>query len=116
MEEENINLEKYLATATLADIKAMIVQAVKEVTLTAVAENEENRRNFVYGLKGLASLLGCSISTAERLRQSGILDQAIIAHKGLLVIDADMVLDLLRAAGKHTLVNKVKRNSTNKRK
>ena len=108
--------EKFLMQATLGDIKQMISDAVREAALTAIAENEENRRNFVYGLKGLALLLGCSISTAERLRQSGILDQAIIAHKGLLVIDADMALDLLRAAGKHTLINKAKRNSTNKRK
>lgn len=108
--------EKFLIQATLGEIKQMISDAVREATLTTMVENEENRRNYVYGLKGLALLLGCSISTAERLRQSGILNQAIIAHKGLLVIDADMALDLLRAAGKHTLVNKAKRNSTNKRK
>lgn len=56
----------------------------------------EAKRNLVYGLKGLAKLLGCSQSTAARIKKSGVLDPAISQHEKLIVIDADLALDLLR--------------------
>lgn len=112
LEDKNTYLEKYLATATLSDIKAMITEAVREATLSAVAEEEEKRRH-VYGLAGLANLLGCSVSTAERIKASGVIDEAITQHKGIIIVDAEMALDLLRTSGKHhSLLN---RNTNNKK-
>lgn len=92
--------EKFLMQATLGDIKAMITDAVREATLTAVAEEEEKRR-YTYGLKGLSALLCCSTATAERIKASGVIDAAIVQHKGIIIVDAEMALDLLRASGKH---------------
>lgn len=113
MEDKNTYLEKYLTTATLADIKAIITQAVKEATLTDVAENEEKRR-YVYGLAGLGNLLGCSIATAERIKKSGVLDKAISQHKGIIVVDAELALDLLRISGKHhILLNRINSKTNN---
>lgn len=55
----------------------------------------QSRKHFVYGLKGLCSLLGCSLSTAARIKKSGVIDAAISQTGKIIVIDADLALDLL---------------------
>ena len=37
----------------------------------------KEERHFVYGLSGLARLFGCSLPTANRIKQSGKIDRAI---------------------------------------
>lgn len=58
------------------------------------------RKHYVYGLKGLCSLLGCSISTAARIKKSGAIDAAISQRGKIIVIDADLVLDILKVQHK----------------
>lgn len=57
-------------------------------------------KHYVYGLKGLCSLLGCSISTAARIKQSGAIDAAVSQRGKIIVIDADLVLDILNVKKK----------------
>lgn len=51
-----------------------------------------------YGLKGLAKILGCSVSKASEIKSSGILDEAIIQKGKIIIIDKQRVLELF--AGK----------------
>ncbi len=61
-----------------------------------VTPNEADfKKHYVYGLKGLCSLLGCSQATAARIKKSGVIDAAISQSGKLIIIDADLVLDLL---------------------
>ena len=55
---------------------------------------QEGERRYVYGLKGLAKLLGCSKTTASRIKTSGKIDKAITQIGALLIIDADKALEL----------------------
>ncbi len=55
----------------------------------------QNKR-VVYGLTGLAELLACSISTAGRIKQSGILNEAITQIGKKIVVDVDKALDLYK--------------------
>ena len=50
---------------------------------------------MAYGLDGLCKVLGCSKSTAMRLKKSGILDEAIVQTGRKIIIDADKALDIL---------------------
>ena len=54
-----------------------------EVTVKSSAKEQ---KHFVYGLAGLARLFGCSLPTANRIKQSGKIDRAItqIGRKILL--------------------------------
>lgn len=54
----------------------------------------KSAKRYVYGLKGLAMLLGCSKTTAARLKASGRIDEAITQVGALLIIDADLALKL----------------------
>lgn len=55
----------------------------------------QSHKNLIYGMKELAKLLGCSVATAHRIKKSGILNPATAQHGKIIVIDADLALDLL---------------------
>lgn len=53
------------------------------------------KKHYVYGIKGLMALLGVSRTTASRLKNSGVLDDAISESGRVMVFDADLVMALL---------------------
>lgn len=58
------------------------------------------KKHYVYGLAGLSKLLGCSTSTAARIKKSGVIDAAISQHGKIIVVDADLALELLNVQKK----------------
>ena len=55
-------------------------------------------RKLVYGINGLAELLCCSISTANRIKSSHIIDPAVSQVNRTIVIDAQKALELLSSS------------------
>ena len=49
---------------------------------------------YVYGLKGIADLFGCSIPTANRIKKSGKIDKAIKQIGRKIIVEADLALQL----------------------
>lgn len=58
----------------------------------AVLEESVHKQRTVHGLRGLADLLGVSVSTVKRYR--GLLSPAIAQHGRSIVVDADKALSL----------------------
>lgn len=54
---------------------------------------------YVYGIVGIANLFGCSIPTANRIKKSGKIDQAITQIGCKIIVDAELALEL---AGRKT--------------
>lgn len=52
--------------------------------------------NYVYGIHGLAKLLGCSKSHASKLKNSGKFDSAIIQNGRKIIIDSAKALELFK--------------------
>ncbi len=57
-------------------------EKLKECLADALFNPEPNegvrvKKHYVFGLQGLCDLLGCSIATASRIKQSGVIDAAI---------------------------------------
>lgn len=52
--------------------------------------------NYVFGLKGIAKLFGCSVSSARRLKKSGKIDDAIIQEGRKIIVEADKALFLVK--------------------
>ena len=96
---DKVDLNKPLFQCTLGEFKSVIVGAIRDRELENLAATPPKK--YVYGLAGLRELLGCSISTAERIRKSGIIDEAISRANNIFVIDADLALDLLRVSNKY---------------
>lgn len=62
------------------------------------ASPKEEKR-YVYGLAGIARLFGCSLPTANRIKQSGKINRAITQVGRKIIVDADLALEL---AGRKT--------------
>lgn len=60
---------------------------------TTKASAKEERR-YVYGLAGIARLFGCSLPTANRIKQSGKINRAITQVGRKIIVDADLALEL----------------------
>lgn len=52
--------------------------------------------NLSYGIEGLAKLLGCSKSTAWKIKKSGIIDPAIIQINRTIIINNSKVFECLQ--------------------
>lgn len=60
---------------------------------------ENTPKNVAYGIKGIADIFGCSIPTANRIKRSGIIDDAISQVGRKIVVDVDLALKLAAAKG-----------------
>ena len=58
-------------------------------------EGVKVKKHYVYGLAGLCNLLGCSTATASRIKKSGVIDAAISQVGKIIVVDADLAIDLI---------------------
>ncbi len=67
--------------------------------MTTKASPSNEQRRYVYGLSGIARLFGCSLPTANRIKQSGKIDRAITQVGRKIIVDADLALEL---AGRKT--------------
>ena len=65
---------------------------------TAKASSKEEKR-YVYGLADIARLFGCSLPTANRIKQSGKINRAITQVGRKIIVDAELALEL---AGRKT--------------
>ena len=65
---------------------------VEEFLEIAKVLNAEKK--YEYGLKGIAKMLGCSLSKASEIKSSGILDEAIIQNGNIIIVDKDKALQL----------------------
>lgn len=51
-------------------------------------------KRFVYGIAGIAQIFNCSMTTANRIKASGRIDRAIKQNGRIIVVDADLALEL----------------------
>lgn len=56
--------------------------------------NKLSSKRYVYGIRGIANLFGCSISTANKIKKEGKIKEAIIQHGRKIIVDADLALKL----------------------
>lgn len=57
------------------------------------AQPKEEKR-FVYGIAGIAQIFNCSMTTANRIKASGRINDAITQHGRIIVVDANKALQL----------------------
>ena len=92
-EEYNALLQMPLWQMTGAQYKALTESTILNLVLSL---KQAPQKNYVYGIDGLAKLIGKSKATAQRLKSSGIIDDAVIQNGNTIMIDADLALELIR--------------------
>lgn len=77
---------------TVGELMELIEAAQTEKTTPQVPTAHEKR--FVYGIAGIAQVFNCSMTTANRIKASGRIDRAIMQNGRIIVVDADLALEL----------------------
>lgn len=60
-------------------------------------KTKPSERRYVHGIKGIATVFGCSVSTANRIKASGVIDEAIIQRGRRIIVDEEKALELFNA-------------------
>ena len=75
--QQTYNRDTFIVQMTLGElldaIDAHLAGALQQVEQQAASEGE----GYVYGIIGLANVLGCSRNTAQRIKSSGVIDKAM---------------------------------------
>ena len=58
----------------------------------------EYKKLYVYGVQGIAETFGCSIPTANRIKASGVIDDAITQVGRKIVVDPELAIQLVKEA------------------
>lgn len=97
MENENL-LEKPIWQMTGQEFLTLTQQTTnmeKSENKNPISEITPNKK-YVYGIRGIANLLNCSIAKANRIKKKGIIDDAIIQEGRSIMVDVDLALKLIR--------------------
>lgn len=57
-------------------------------------EQPKPQKRIVYGIAGIAQIFNCSMTTANRIKASGRINRAIKQNGRIIVVDADLALEL----------------------
>lgn len=98
MRKSNKQLSKPLWQMTAGEFLDLLkTNNVAEPEIVEVVPQVENKeKRYVHGIQGIATLFNCSIATANRIKSSGKIDDAITQVGRKIVIDADLALELAR--------------------
>ena len=97
MKIENL-LEKPIWQMTGQEFLALNEQSrstVQDQQIVSISENSFNKK-YVYGIRGIANLLNCSIAKANRIKKRGIIDEAIIQEGRSIMVDVELALSLIK--------------------
>ena len=83
-----ITPETRIIDLTVRQLMDLIAKAQAPV----VEKKPEQTKRLVYGISGIAQLFNCSMTTANRIKASGRIDDAITQHGRIIVVDADKAL------------------------
>ena len=78
---------------------AYLMKHVLMESLSVESTEPSSQKRYVQGYQGIASLFGCSKSTAQRIKKSGIIDDAITQVNRKILVDADLALQLVKESG-----------------
>lgn len=86
---DTLNYQTKIADLTVAELTCLIRDLLNK-------EKQANQNEYVFGLYGLANLLGISLPTAQRIKNTGIIDEAISYAGRKMVINKKVALDKLK--------------------
>lgn len=96
MNQENL-LEKPIWQMTGEQFIALLKNNTESENANAeTVPGKTLEKKYVYGIRGIANLMDCSISTANRVKKKGILDGAIIQQGRSIIVDVEKALNLLK--------------------
>ena len=87
-------LSKPIAMMTGEELTFLIKNCASNNSSSPVIQQQKN----YYGIEGIAQVFGCSVPTANRIKKSGVIDDAITQIGRKIIIDAEKALALAKVA------------------
>lgn len=88
-----------LIDLTLEDLDRILDERDRMLVERIRAEVASNLPSHVKGIKGIAEIYGCSMATAQRIKNSGKIDAAITQVGRTIVTDTRAALALMQRGG-----------------
>ena len=89
-----MDTEKRVIDMTAGEFAEVLYSVMKR--LSGNEEEKVINKRLVYGIAGIAQLFNCSMTTANRIKASGKIDQAISQTGRTITVDADLALQLMK--------------------
>lgn len=89
-----MDTEKRVIDMTAGEFAEVLYSVMKR--LSGNEEEKVINKRLVYGIAGIAQLFNCSMTTANRIKASGKIDQAISQTGRMITVDADLALQLMK--------------------
>lgn len=87
-------LQKPIAIMTGEELVFLIKNSTTANNNSPITEQKKT----YYGIEGIAQVFGCSVPTANRIKKSGIIDEAIIQIGRKIIVDGEKALILAKEA------------------
>lgn len=99
---KELSFKKPLFQATLGDLVEVLKEefGFSNENVMDGGKVPSSEKRYVRGMKELADTLHCSLSTAQRIKSSGVLDPAISQIGKVMLVDAEQALELLKVSNK----------------
>lgn len=89
-----MDTEKRVIDMTAGEFAEVLYSVMKR--LSGNEEEKVTNKRLVYGIAGIAQLFNCSMTTANGIKASGKIDQAISQTGRMITVDADLALQLMK--------------------
>lgn len=89
-------LNKFLFQARISALIEGIRMGIQGNGKASEEQLSPSKKHYIYRLVRLSKLLQCSVTTAQRIKSSGILNEAILQPQNhrIMIMDADLALEL----------------------
>ena len=91
---KEMNENTRLIDLTVGQLQDLIYETVNRSIAKVNTNITSNEKKLVYGIDGIAELFGCSRTKANEIKQSGMIDKAVIQIGRKIVVDAELALKL----------------------
>ena len=73
-----------------------ILQLFGTIAEAKTVSQDFTEKKYVFGIRGLASILKCGMTNAQRIKNTGVIDEAIYQAGRKIVIDSEKALELIK--------------------
>lgn len=90
----NTNIDRPVWQLTVRELLDILNPKTEQIESSNPTTNSETE--YVYGISGLARILGCSKTHAQKLKSKGVFDKAIIQNGRKIIINKELALQLFK--------------------
>lgn len=92
MNDVMVDMNKPLVALTAGEFLELLMMAQRNAQTPSGCQDA---KRYEYGIAGIANIFHCSMSTANRIKASGRIDDAIRQSGRTIIIDVERAIELL---------------------